>query len=94
MNIKKIVWHPSVPLALGILSLLVAIYIYRASKVYPELTYFVNPIRVALVRTGQVTDLETLYKRKKVEGNVTIAQIAVWNKGTQPIKPENILESN
>jgi hypothetical protein len=38
-----------------------------------------------------VTDLQTLYKGKAIEGNVSVAQIAIWNKGKQSIKPANIL---
>jgi hypothetical protein len=55
VDIRKLMGHPIVTttsLLVGIISFIVMVYIACTSRVYPELTYYVNPIRIALVHKG------------------------------------------
>lgn len=83
MNWKKLI--ASIPVIFTIVGLPLSIFLYYKSNVYPSLTYYVYPVRAALVRKGNISALEAVYDGKKIEGDVTVAQIAIWNRGKQPI---------
>jgi hypothetical protein len=75
----------------GIIGVALAIYFYVASKREPHLTYYVHPIRAPLVQTGKMSDFSVLFRGALLPGDVTAAQIAIWNAGSAPIKGEDIL---
>lgn len=56
-----------------------------------NLSYCINPIRTPIVQSAKTSDVSVSYKGRPVSGNVTAAQIAIWNAGREPIKAEDIL---
>jgi len=58
-----------------------------------ELTFYVNPVRTPIVQALKSSDLSVSYKGIVVTGDVTVAQIAIWNAGKEPIRSEDILKS-
>jgi hypothetical protein len=60
-----------------------------ASK--PELNYCVYPARSQVVQSGKTSDLSVNYKGNLIKGDLTIARIAIWNKGHSPIEKDSIL---
>lgn len=92
---EKIYSHPLVSLAgtigtvvFGLLSL----YLYYESKIYPFLTYAINPTKTQLVRTGQTSSIGVTFNNKQVTNDITAVQIALWNNGKQPIRKDAILD--
>ena len=59
----------------------------------PDLCYCIYPIRIPIVQTSSTnpSDVSVSYKGKPVSGNVTAAELAIWNAGRQPIRSEGIL---
>ena len=96
-----IVWflsqHPAVLIigAIGAIASLVsiplAIYLYYAGKGHPQITYFVHPVRAIAVRAGEASRLTTTFDNEPISTDISIAQIAVWNQGTQSVRSENVL---
>ena len=58
-----------------------------------DLVYMVNPARIAVVKAGQTSHLTVLYDQVELEGDVTAVQVGIWNRGNEPIRPENLLEA-
>ena len=56
-----------------------------------DLSYCVYPIKIPIVQTTNTSDVSVSYKGQPVSGNVTTAEIAIWNAGRQPIRAEDIL---
>jgi hypothetical protein len=56
----------------------------------PDLSYCVYPIRIPIVQTTNTSDVSVSYKGQPVSGNVTAAEIAIWNAGRQPIHSNDI----
>lgn len=56
-----------------------------------SLSYCVYPIRTPIVQTTNTSDVSVSYKGQPVSGNVTAAQIAIWNAGREPIRAADIL---
>jgi hypothetical protein len=86
--------HPLVGIAgtiASVISIPLAFYFYRASQHEPRLTYYVHPVRAPLVQTGKMSDFSVVFKGSLLPGDVTAAQIAIWNSGSAPIKSEDIL---
>jgi hypothetical protein len=75
----------------GIIGIPLATYFYFASQHEPRLTYYVHPVRAPLVQTGKMSDFSVVFKGSLLLGDVTAAQIAIWNSGSAPIKSEDIL---
>ncbi|HST20534.1 MAG TPA: hypothetical protein VLR90_05430, partial [Blastocatellia bacterium] len=65
----------------SIISLFLAVYFYIEGKEIPELTYSVHPAKAVVAQAGQSVRLATSYDGKQVNTDVTIAQIAIWNRG-------------
>lgn len=74
------------------LGLFLAIYFYLDTKESPRLIYYVHPVKAILVKSGQASRLTTTFDGKPIEGDVTTAQVAIWNDGKRAIKRENILK--
>lgn len=76
----------------SLISIPMAAYFYAKSREYPQLTYLTHPIKAELLRAGKVSKLKASFEDKPVETDVTTAQLAFWNQGTQSIKGNNILK--
>ena len=68
---------------------LIAFFVTQEKR---DLTFAVNPVRTALVQSGQTTQLKVSYLGKEIPGDITACQIALWNSGKQAIKKSEILE--
>ena len=44
-----------------------------------------------MVRAGEASDLSISHNGKKISGNVSAAQMAIWNAGKRPIRENDIL---
>jgi hypothetical protein len=51
----------------------------------------VNPVKTIVVKGGETSALRVLHGDQEVKGDVTAAQVAIWNGGSESIRPENIL---
>ena len=58
-----------------------------------DLVYMVNPARMVVVKAGQTSHLTVLYDQVELKGDVTAVQVGIWNRGNEPIRPENVLEA-
>lgn len=74
-----------------LISVPLAAYFYLQAREYPELAYFVSPVKAIVVRKGQASSLITSRNGKTIETDVTTAQIAIWNRGKRPIRSTNVL---
>lgn len=75
------------------LSLVAAIYFYLEQRQSRGLTYYVHPVKAAVVKAVQVSKLTALYDQKPVKTDITVAQVAVWNQGKLPVKDADILKT-
>jgi hypothetical protein len=70
-----------------------AIYFYFAGARTRKLTYFVSPVKTIVVKGGEASTLRVLHGDQDIKGDVTAAQVAIWNDGTESIRSENVLSS-
>jgi len=75
---------------LGIIGILLGVYFYLESRERPELTYSVSPVRTAVVNKGQISKLKVLFNGVETTADISAAQVAIWNDGKRPIRPENV----
>jgi hypothetical protein len=68
-----------------------AIYFYFGGARSRKLTYAVNPVKTIVVKAGEASTLRVLHGDQDIKGDVTAAQVAIWNDGTESIRPENVL---
>jgi hypothetical protein len=68
-----------------------AIYFYFVGQAVRRLVYSVNPVKTTVVKGGEASALRVLHNNQEISGDITAAQIAVWNQGALSIRPENIL---
>ncbi len=76
----------------SIFSLIAAIYFYHQSRIFPELTFLVNPAITTVVNTNQTSRLNVLHDNKEIKTNVKATQVAIWNRGRKSIKTNDILK--
>lgn len=86
-------WVVGFSLILNVLSLAAGVYFYIASQKYRELAFYVHPNRASIVTPHVSTDIHVLFNGREIEGGVTAAQISIWNRGSESIKREAILDS-
>jgi hypothetical protein len=75
-----------------ILGLVLTVYFYIEAKETRQLTYYLNPVKAALVRSGQASRLSTTFDNKPIKGDITAAQVALWNQGKLAIKKQDMLK--
>jgi hypothetical protein len=68
-----------------------ATYFYFGGARTRKLTYSVNPVKTIVVKGGEASTLRVLHGDQDIKGDVTAAQVAIWNDGTESIRPENVL---
>jgi hypothetical protein len=77
----------------SIISIVLAVYFYRASKIRPLLTFGVHPLKTELQRPDYDTELGFIYKGKPVDSkSITSVQVSIWNAGTRSIRESDILD--
>jgi len=78
--------------AASVLGVGLAFLFYFSDPNTPDLTALVHPIRTTLVKSGQASNLSVKFQDKVVDSDITIAQIAVWNRGRLSIRPQSVLK--
>lgn len=75
----------------SIVGLVLAVVFYLDAREMPELTYYVHPVRTSVAKAGEATELSIRFKNQPIHGDVSAAQIALWNAGKKPILGSDIL---
>ncbi len=76
----------------SIVGVLLAVYFYFQSVRSPELVYYVNPARAVVVKQGTASRLSVLFDGRQISQDVTASQVAIWNRGREPIRQAEILK--
>src|SRR5207249_3270232 len=77
----------------SILGLMLAVYFYSASRVHRDLVFLAHPTKAVVVRAGQTSRVSVTIDGKPINEDVTAAQVAFWNRGSQSIRSENMLRT-
>ncbi len=56
-----------------------------------ELTYAIQPVRTAIARVSQPSDITIIYKGTAITGDLIAAQVRISNAGKEPIEGNDIL---
>lgn len=95
---KSSVWaffgHPFVGIlgsVASVASVGLAVYFYYASLVAPNVCYYVHPARSPVVSAGEASRLSVNYNGMPVSGDISAAQIALWNSGKAALRASDIL---
>ena len=75
----------------SIIGVPLAIYFYVQATHFREVVYYVNPAQAIVVKSGEVSRLRVLVGDRELKSDVTTAQIAIWNRGNESLKQENML---
>ena len=76
-----------------IIGIILAIYFYSETKTKRELKYYCHPVKATVVKAGQTSALEIIWKNEKIDSDVTAVQVAIWNNGKESIKRDDILKT-
>jgi hypothetical protein len=87
-----IVKHPVLNAALLIGGWLFAVYTWRAGIRERELTIYFNPSRVPIVQQGSITNFSVTILGSPLKGNLSSAELQIWNAGKEPIRDTDILK--
>jgi hypothetical protein len=84
-----------ISLAVGVLGIGLAIWMYIASIERPEPTFLVDPNRTRIIdtreATGKDSDFEVLFRGQKIPAtNVTAVHVYLWNAGRAPIRAADV----
>jgi hypothetical protein len=74
------------------MGLLLTIYYAHWTTQTPELTFSINPVKLEVVNARQISDLSVTFDGKAVPGDITTAQLAIWNQGNAPIRRSDVLQ--
>jgi hypothetical protein len=76
---------------IGFVSLGATVYFGLQSLKSRDLSLYLNPTKTTIVKSGQASDLHVLYRGQPITADVTALQVAIWNAGKEPIRPEHFL---
>jgi hypothetical protein len=76
----------------SVLGVALAIYFYLQTKEEPNLTYYSNPAKAVLVRSGQASRLAASFDGTIIKSDITAVQIAIWNEGRASITASKVLK--
>lgn len=76
-----------------LISVPLSIYFFVASIRTRDLSFYVNPTKTTIVKSGQSSDLHVLYKGQSLSTDVTALQVAIWNAGKDSIRSEHVLSA-
>jgi hypothetical protein len=91
--LKKFFHHPNfnaVAGLFGIVGTFLAIYFYKESIKEPNLTYYISPTRTPIVQNGNLDNFSVIFQGTPIKGDLSAAEIQIWNQGKQPIRREDI----
>jgi hypothetical protein len=86
-------WFEKAVVILGFLGFFFGVYSYLKNTREPDISYLVNPFRVAVVQSGITSNLSVVYKGVPVTHNVTAMSVQIWNAGRAAVHTESILQS-
>src|ERR1035437_9001118 len=89
---KKIFYHPILNVILGVGGIALAVYFGLVSIKKPNLTYYISPTRTAIVQKGSLNNFSVTYWGTQVTGDLSSAEIQIWNQGKAPIHRADILK--
>lgn len=75
----------------AILGVALTIYFYKKSERRRQLAYYVHPVRSAILKQGHASALTVLHNGREIIGDITVAHITLWNRGSEPIRKADIL---
>ena len=75
----------------SVIGVVLAVYFYINGLQKRQLTYYVHPVKSIVAAANQASRLSIRLDNKPITGSVTAAQIAIWNAGKLPIRPEHVL---
>jgi hypothetical protein len=75
----------------SIISVVLAVYFFLASRETRELTYFVHPVKSIIVSSGKSSQISVAHENESITTDVTATQIAFWNAGRESIRKDNVL---
>lgn len=81
----------SIASLIGLLGIPLSVWLYFASNRSPKLTYYVHPVRTSIVKSMDTKGLQVSFAGKEIKGDISTAQVSIWNAGKQAIKPVDIL---
>jgi len=87
--------HPAVGIVGSLASIIgvaLAVNFYVASREAPDITCYTHPVRATLVRLGVSSSLSVHHGTDVITSDLTAAQIAIWNRGGEAIRREQILK--
>ena len=76
----------------SIVGVILAVYFFTERVPRRELVCFVHPVKSIVVTAGQASRLSVTMDGNEIATDLTAAQIAVWNRGEQSIKLDNVLQ--
>src|SRR5262249_35009423 len=76
----------------SVVSIPLAFYFYFHGSGEPELVYYVNPARAAVVNQGAASRLTVSFDGHPLSADVTATQVAIWNRSRLSIRPSAVLE--
>ena len=76
----------------SVVGVFLGIYFYLGSRLLPELTYRVQPLKAIVVKSNQASKLTISFDNKVIRSDITASQVALWNNGKLAIKKQNILK--
>ena len=86
---------PAVAFALAVLSIVIGLgtsyYFYGLTARERNLTYYINPNVTTIVKPKTLADLAVSYHGFPITNGLYSVQIAIWNKGNEPIEDMDIL---
>jgi hypothetical protein len=91
---RKIFHHPNFNAVAGIvtiISAILAIYFYEKSIQKPDLTYYISPARTPIVQKGNLNNFSVTFQGVPIKGDLSTAEIQIWNQGNAPILSNDIL---
>jgi hypothetical protein len=92
--LKKFFYHQTFNAICGvvtIISLVVTVYFYLKSTKQPDLTCYGNPTRTPIVQQGHLNNFGVTFMGTPVTGDLSTAEIQIWNQGNSPIASNDIL---
>jgi len=93
---KNIFHHPNFNVIAGLFGIagtILAVYFWHESIKEPNLTYYISPTRTPIVQKGSLDNFSVTFQGAQVTGDLSSAQIQIWNQGKAPIRKEDILKS-
>jgi hypothetical protein len=76
----------------SLISVPLAVYFYVRSHDYRQLIYYVHPVKAVLLKSDSTSKIRATFENKDVKTDITTAQLAIWNQGSESIKAVNVLK--